>query len=797
MNFSTICCIADLQGREKETFEFSIGEKIQVLSDKAYRRSRQNLFEAVGNVIVTQKEKAIYGEKASLSFETGDMEVLGNVRYISPDYTIYGSEFFYNLRSEQFTIKNARILSNHYTVWGKQISQVKKNEIIAREAEYTTCQDCPEAWTIFGHDVHITLGEYVRIAHALIKVKGIVVMYVPYIIFPIKKERQSGLLFPRININLDEGVTFGIPWFWAISPSRDLTLTPSVFGKRGPGVEFQYRHVLGNRKWFEFSSLHSWDRIYVVGRKEDDTVSGQQTYRHFVEYEHHFSFGPHFHHHLAFKEVNDLDIIRDFRKSLDEKILGPEIGGGAFFNWGPPSVADVTVEGYFNNTQLIPNPKAFGHHYVQILPKISLSTLPFSLRPLALDSLTLGLETDFTVFKQNHIREGAFIRNAHRFNVGPYLDWVLGNWGPILFKTRATGDAQYYRFPHEPPGQKTFSKRGILHETEISFEMSKIFNLAYKEKIPRTHLPPPAPSSEKEKKGGIDDHLIGNLPSLKGQYAKDTITITQDSYRHSQEFKLKHYFLTDQRAKGNERFFQQIDGGQGQGLFDHVDTIRSQEHLSSSNIESRIQLPLSNTIELQWNNSVIKKQARFYDFQEMTPRLRDNFTYSKLSYFNVSQGYDFTREEASSDIRDALTRLHISTGLNLGRTRFSADEYFFHQNNTHILLLKGGMRFDWGNIETNFHYNSTSTSTSTPITKLLKLKFKLTPSDLLSFSGSYDYDMAQRQLIAQEYGVLYSPLSNCWKLGVRYIHSLIDDEGSILINFLINYNENTFKELFK
>ena len=225
----------------RETFEFNLGQKINILSDKAFRKSRENEFEAVGNVVITHLKNSIYGEKATINFTTGETEVMGNVRYISPEMTLYGTKLRYNFLTKEIDIDNARILSDNYIVTGKKIIQTSSEIIYAEEAEYTTCKDCPESWSIFGKKITIELGQYVRIQNAFIKVKGVTALYFPYLIFPIKQKRESGLLFPTLGFSSKDGVQYRQPFFYVIDDYKDLTLTPSTFGVRGLGGEFQYR----------------------------------------------------------------------------------------------------------------------------------------------------------------------------------------------------------------------------------------------------------------------------------------------------------------------------------------------------------------------------------------------------------------------------------------------------------------------------------------------------------------------------------------------------------------------------
>ncbi|MCY4524798.1 MAG: hypothetical protein OXB84_08670, partial [Halobacteriovoraceae bacterium] len=727
-----------LTGNTREVFEFSVGDKIQILSDKSYRKGKDNFFEAVGNVMIANKGNEIYGEKASISLSTGEVNIMGNARYISPEFTLYGSELSYNLNDGQFDIKNARMLSSNYIILGEKISRERKDTIVALKAEYTTCRDCPQSWTIFGNEIQIKVGEYVRILHGLIKINGVAMMYFPYIILPIKKDRQTGLLYPNINIDLRRGVTLQWPWFWEITKSNDATISPSIFGKRGPGGQLQYRHMLGDRKWFEFNSIASKDSIYLPGKRDDENPSGTTVDRHFSEYEHHLSIGHRFHHHFYYNDPGDLDMIRDFGKHIGNKITGPQTGGGGFLNYQYP-ILDITAESYFNQNQLVKNPKEFDHGYVQILPRVSISSVPVNVvstdYPL-LSNISLGVDGDFTVFKQNHLHEGAFIRNAHRTNMRPYIDWTLGHWGPLLFKSRTWMDYQNYRFPYEK--QNSFHKRTMAYETEISFEMSKIFKLAYQKKIPMEYLA--IKESGKGSQKRKNRKTIGYLPPLRDKNAKDHIIVSHSSYRHSQEFKLKHYYLFNEKTRGNQQFLRQINETQGgRGLFDHLDTLRSKQHLSS-NIASRTDLPISNTLEFQWNNTVIKKTPRYYDLNRDNRNLHDNFSYGKFSYFNVSQGLDFTKFDSldtDNSFKDGLTRLHINMGVNFNRGRLFANEYYFYDSNKHITNIGASNDFNWGRLEGLFTYNAVRV----PVIKFLSFNTRITPTDLLAFITSHNYDV--------------------------------------------------------
>lgn len=785
-SFFFILLVLSYSLEARESFQFSLGDKVRVLSDKAFRKTKENKFEAVGNVIITHSENAIYGEKASMSFNTGKTSVVGNVRYIGPNITLHGSELNYNFKDRYLNVKNARILSDNYVVLGKEITRHSNNDITGLDAEYTTCSDCPESWSIFGKKVKITLGEYIRIWHAYIKIKGVVVLYVPYIVLPIKKERETGLLFPSIGFNFEEGVRFQQPWFWNISDSNDMTVTPSFWGKRGLGGEVQYRQVIKDGLWFEMNHFNSWDRIYDYNKSSTD-LTGHHFFRHFTDWEHHFNTSSFFNHHLYFNDVRDLDVERDYNIFTGERTQGAENGGESFMDFRLPWL-QLSVEGSFMRNQLFPDASEFDNRYVQILPEVNLSLMPINFLqtdvPL-LNKFAFGFDSEFINFKQNHLSEDTYIRNANRIDLAPYVNWYLGSLGPVQIKTKAQLDYQTYRFPYER--SKSFTKQGMIYETEFSTTVEKVFGLAYKENVPSERIDlKKLEGEEKGQKKEIGEGLIGSTQVFSNRLTKKDFYRQKDAYRHKQEYKLKHFFLSDQKIRGNTRFRDQISIDDASGQFDSRDAIREQE-FRLSQVSSRTSLPLSNTVELQWNNSLIRKTARDTNLTGDDRYLRDNFDYSRVAYFNVSQGYDLAVE--TDEFEEKLTRLFISTGASIFETELSLNEYYFYASNEHIMSLSLTQGIGPHYFKTNFEYNSFID----PIFKFVTFEMGLSATDNFDFTIAYDYDIDLKKNLKSLYKVLYTPQNNCWKMELAHQKTVLDTSFSV--NFLINFNDKTFKSL--
>ena len=105
------------------------------------------------------------------------------------------------------------------------------------------------SWSITSTSATIdTEAERVAISNAVVRVKSVPVLWLPWISLPLT-ERQSGLLFTRPGFSILNGFTLEQPVFVTLGRSADLTLTPGLFtggtgprGVAGPrlGTEFRY-----------------------------------------------------------------------------------------------------------------------------------------------------------------------------------------------------------------------------------------------------------------------------------------------------------------------------------------------------------------------------------------------------------------------------------------------------------------------------------------------------------------------------------------------------------------------------
>jgi len=396
-----------------------------------------------------------------------------------------------------------------------------------------------------------------------------------------------------------------------------------------------------------------------------------------------------------------------------------------------------------------------------------------------------GVDLDLTHFKQDKLDELTYIRNAYRLNAKPYMNWSIGYIGPVYLKSHINFDYQSYYFPKEE-SSNTFQKKGIIYETTASLELNKIFGISYRQKIPIEKI------EAKENNTKENSIYIGELPELKKGKIQEYVEKNHSSYQHKQTYNLNHFYISDPSSSGSRKFYNQIvntdSSSNSAGMFDYLDSVIGKEHELNS-LESRTSLPKSNTLEIQWNNSFIKKTAKKINPFVDTAYSRNNYTYSEKFYFNISQGLDLYTKGKGGGFLSSLTRLYLSGGINIFGYDITGSEYYFHNKGAHISSLSLSKQYEFG----KYSFSLTHDLLSEPINKFATFNITFSPFDILHFSLLYDFDIDQKINTRSYYKVSYHPYNNCWRLILNYDITQIHKQFSF--NFLINFNENNFLEI--
>ncbi|MFT4242123.1 MAG: LPS-assembly protein LptD [Acidovorax sp.] len=130
-----------------------------------------------------------------------------------------------------------------------RVDFIDRDRAVVRHATYTTCERGNEEswrpdWVLRADAIHLDNEEEVGTADgAVLEFKGMPVLPIPHISFPLSDKRKSGLLPPTISIDSSDGLSYSQPYYWNIAPNRDATLHADLMTKRGANLGGEFRYL--------------------------------------------------------------------------------------------------------------------------------------------------------------------------------------------------------------------------------------------------------------------------------------------------------------------------------------------------------------------------------------------------------------------------------------------------------------------------------------------------------------------------------------------------------------------------
>jgi LPS-assembly protein len=223
------------------------GEEASILADQIEQvGGAQDLLIATGNVEITQGASRLLADRVELNRDTGLAVAQGKVVFFDGQDRLVGDRVDYNLRTGTGVVYDGSAFSApYYRLSGERMDRIGEGVYRVRRGVFTTCEGDDPVWAFRMGSATADLDEGLYGTSGSFWVKSLpLIPYVPFFAAAIRRERQSGFLFPEFGNSSTKGVYAKVPYYWAISDSQDLTVSLDVFTRRGVGGEGEYRYIL-------------------------------------------------------------------------------------------------------------------------------------------------------------------------------------------------------------------------------------------------------------------------------------------------------------------------------------------------------------------------------------------------------------------------------------------------------------------------------------------------------------------------------------------------------------------------
>jgi LPS-assembly protein len=223
-------------------------EEITVDAESIGYDQQLDAMTASGNVVIQRGAMELRAEEVRLNRRTNEAEAIGNVTLTDPEAVIFAERMQLNLNAETGELIEARLHARRqqYSLAGDLIRKGDGQTYHIVNGRFTTC-DCkagPPSWSIGAGILDVALGGYAVLDRVRFNILDKPVFCFPRILLPMTRERQSGLLLPRVGISNRRGLQILQPVYWAINKSEDATIAADIESSARLGLVGEYRYAV-------------------------------------------------------------------------------------------------------------------------------------------------------------------------------------------------------------------------------------------------------------------------------------------------------------------------------------------------------------------------------------------------------------------------------------------------------------------------------------------------------------------------------------------------------------------------
>ncbi|MGE5893604.1 MAG: LPS-assembly protein LptD [bacterium] len=386
----------------------------EIKSDTLEQYKEQGVYILRGNIAIKRDTLSLSAEEGEYYEKESKAVLRRNVVFEDKDVVIRADDAEINVDDKTGIIHHANILvkKDNFHIMADRVEKTGEDSYTVSNATLTTCDGPSPPWCFTASGADVLMGDRLKAGNVVFKVKGVPLLYTPYLWTPVLTDRKTGLLFPSFGYKSDLGFFYRQPLFIVLAENRDATITGDYFSKRGFGEGLEYRYVERGDIQGQWNGYHVRDDLVD---KDIFSLKGLHT-----QYQ---SEG--FSHFLNLNLLNDRNFYKDYStevKIRTQRFL--ESTGSVSYALQPVRFA---VSGFYwydlqNKDDTIQNR----------LPKANIS-----LHPLNMGPLLFSLDADVT----NFLSERSY--DVQRYSIAPEMSAGIGDTVRLTQTIRAA--QSYYK----------------------------------------------------------------------------------------------------------------------------------------------------------------------------------------------------------------------------------------------------------------------------------------------------------------------------------------------------------------
>jgi LPS-assembly protein len=237
------------------------GQEVTIKADTLSVDVPTDQYRAQGGVRIEQDGVSLLADSVIYSRLSGQAVAEGAVFFERDGDTLKGDRLSLNLVSQKGELSNGELFvkKSNFHVRAQRLEKTGEAQYRLERGSFTTCDGENPSWRFEARKVEVAVEEFATARDAVFYAGDIPILYTPYLIFPVKTERQSGLLIPKFGHSTKKGFYLDLPYYWAINPSQDATFDLDLESARGVGLGVDYRYLRGGGSEGRLQSFGIYD----------------------------------------------------------------------------------------------------------------------------------------------------------------------------------------------------------------------------------------------------------------------------------------------------------------------------------------------------------------------------------------------------------------------------------------------------------------------------------------------------------------------------------------------------------
>jgi len=261
-------------------------ENIHIKADSMNQGPPEGLYTAIGNVFITWQGITLASDKAGYDSSTRILRATGNVVISKGDEVMKGESITLNLENGFGVMDKATLTdqNSNLTLTGEKIIRLSESEFEISTTELTTCELPDPSWKFGADKLKVNMLGYATGRNIVFYIRDVPALYIPWIAFPVVREKKSGLLLPRFGYSNTRGIQLDIPAYLVISPSQDVLFDLDLLSKRGAGTGLDYRYIRSRGSEGHLSGYQIYDFLqnrwrWQIGQSHKEIFSPDMNLR--------------------------------------------------------------------------------------------------------------------------------------------------------------------------------------------------------------------------------------------------------------------------------------------------------------------------------------------------------------------------------------------------------------------------------------------------------------------------------------------------------------------------------------